>query len=88
MLAVPFGGPIPFLSETLLIDHEETNTGNDGRLDFVHIICSALKEFATELANMIIYSNNTMTRLAVGEMGRRRVLNHGAMWDSKYLFSI
>ncbi|KAJ5165846.1 NRPS-like enzyme [Penicillium capsulatum] len=51
-----------------------------GRPDLVQMACRAMQEIEAEA--VIIISNETVTRIVVGDMERRGVPAYGAIWDS------
>lgn len=51
-----------------------------GRPDLVKIAAKAMEEIEAEA--VIIISNETVTRIVVGEIERRGVPAYGAIWDS------
>jgi hypothetical protein len=56
------------------------DTRENGRPDLVQLACAAVKEIGAEA--VVIISNETVTRLVVGELERKSIPAFGAIWDS------
>lgn len=56
------------------------NTRKSGRPDLVQLAVNAIDEIDAEA--VVIISNETVTRLVVGELERKGVPAFGAIWDS------